>query len=73
MPNTTTGARLAEALRAEMARQRRSQTELAQYLGISQPAVSRRLNGDTPLDVDELYRIARFLDRPATDFLPVAS
>jgi transcriptional regulator with XRE-family HTH domain len=52
----------ASNLRGEMARQRRRQTDLAAVLHISQAAVSRRLSGETPLNVDELVAVAEWLD-----------
>jgi len=44
-----------------MARQQRSQRQLADALGYTQQAVSRRLAGHVAIDVDELDQIARFL------------
>lgn len=61
---------LAANLRGEMARQRRRQVDLAAVLSMSQAAVSRRLSGETPLDVDELYAVASWLDLPITDLMP---
>lgn len=52
---------MAAELRAIMARQNRKQVELAQHLGISQPAVSSRLNGQQSLTIDELMAIGAFL------------
>lgn len=57
-------------IRAEMARRRLSQTELAGVLGISQTAVSRRLSGDTRFSVDELLKVAGWLGVPAASLLP---
>lgn len=45
-------------IRAEMARQRISQAQLAQALGWSAFQVSRRLRGQTPVSLDELEAIA---------------
>lgn len=53
--------RIAGEIRAEMARQQRSQRQLALALGYTQQAVSRRLAGHVAIDVDELDAIARFL------------
>lgn len=61
---------VATAIRAEMAAQRRSQSELADLLGLSQAGISRRMLGQTPLDVNELVRIADFLRKNPADFLP---
>jgi transcriptional regulator with XRE-family HTH domain len=64
-PTATTGANV----RAEMARRKVSQMALAAQLGLSQAAVSARLNGHTPFDINELSTIARVLDVPLTDLL----
>ena len=37
------------------------QSVLAEYLGMKQQGVSRRLTGAVPFDVDELARVAQFL------------
>lgn len=46
------------AVRAELARKRISQTELASKLHLSQTAVSRRLTGKKAFDVNELAVVA---------------
>ena len=48
--------------RAECARRRITQHQLAESLGLSQMAVSRRLSGAVALDVNELYAVAQLLD-----------
>ena len=53
---------VAANVRAEMARQRKRQADLGEVLGLTQGAVSKRLNGAVALDVDEVGKIARFLD-----------
>jgi len=53
-------------VRAEMGRHRITQTQLAKNLGTSQMAVSRRLSGEVPFDVDELARVAEILGVPVT-------
>lgn len=45
-----------------MARKRISQRAIAAHLGISQPAMSARLSGRTPIDVGELLTIADALE-----------
>jgi transcriptional regulator with XRE-family HTH domain len=57
-PTATTGANV----RAEMVRRGISQTALASRLGMSQAAVSKRLRGETPFDINELAQIAAALD-----------
>lgn len=58
MPVTETRERIAANVRAEAARQRKTQATLAARLDITQQAMSRRLNGFTPFAVDELSVIA---------------
>lgn len=59
-PTATAGANV----RGEMARRRVTQARLSSALGISQAAVSKRLRGETPFDINELALIARVLDVP---------
>lgn len=65
--------RVAANLRAEIARQRISQTTLAEHLGLSQGGVSRRLLGQVPIDVDELDQFAEVLGVSARDLLGEAA
>lgn len=62
-PRTTT-ERVAAEVRAQMARKRVTQTDLAAALGVSQMTISRRLNGRAPFDVEELAAVALALDVP---------
>jgi len=57
-------------VRAEMARRLVSQSDLARELGLSQMAVSRRLRGDIPFDVDEIARAAVYLEVPLSVLMP---
>lgn len=59
-PTATAGANV----RAEMGRKGISQAVLASGLGMSQTAISKRLRGETPFDINELVRIAAVLDVP---------
>lgn len=61
---------IAAEIRAELARRKVSQVKIAALLDISQVGVSRRLRGETPLDVNELVKIADFLEVPAAHFIP---
>lgn len=61
--------RTADNVRAEMARRRVPQIEVAQLLGLSQTAVSRRLNGGTDFSVRELIAVAGLLGVPASTLL----
>jgi len=60
-------------IRAQLARSRRTQAELADHLGLSNAAVSRRLSGFTPIDVNEIEAIADFLGVPASQLMRAAS
>ena len=50
---------LSDNVRAEMARHRITQTELAQALELSQSAVSRRLKGESEWTASEVMRLAQ--------------
>ena len=63
----------AATVRAEMARRRVPQIKLAQHLGLSQTAISRRMSGETDFTVTELQAVAALLDVPAGDLLGAAS
>lgn len=56
-------------VRAEMARQRVPQQVVAEKLGLTQQAVSNRLHGRVPFDVDELVDVAELLDVAAASLL----
>lgn len=56
--------RVAANVRAELARQRVSQGAVAQALGTTRQAVSRRLVGLVPFDVAELHTVAALLGVP---------
>lgn len=62
MPTQLTN-HIAAEVRAEMARQRVTQIEMAAWLGMSQSVLSRLLNGRT-LTVDFVVECARVLDVP---------
>lgn len=69
MEQTTTQL-TAGAVRAELARRRISGRELGRAIGWSLGTTSRRLNGQSPITVDELARIAQFIDVPLAALLP---
>jgi transcriptional regulator with XRE-family HTH domain len=62
--------RVAAEVRAEMARQRRTQAELAAAVGLSPQSIGRRLSGEHPFDVEELERAAAWLDVSVSSLLP---
>ena len=51
----------AGALRAEMARQKKTSGELAQVLGLSQSAASRRMSGDVELTASQIRVVSDWL------------
>lgn len=52
---------IAGTVRAELARQRKTQSDLQTKLGISRHSLYRRLNGETHFDARELVIVAAFL------------
>lgn len=60
---------IAGELRAEIARQQRRMGDLGEVLGLSQPAVSARLNGRQPLTVEELIVVAQWLGISPVDLM----
>ena len=66
--------RVAGEVRAEMARQRVTQREVAEHLGVSQPQISARLRGEIAFDTVELEILARAFGVPVTKFFgPVSA
>lgn len=61
--------RVAGEVRAELARQRKSASDLAAALGITPHTAGRRLSGETPFDVVELARVATWLGVAMADLL----
>lgn len=60
----TPGQRVGRNVRAEMARNDLTQADIAARLRLTQPAVSRRLTGDVPFNVDELSIVSRAVGVP---------
>ena len=65
--------RAAGALRAEMARQKKTSVDLAHALNISQSSASRRMNGAGAIDLDEVQRWSDWLGVPVTYFFAETS
>ena len=61
---------VAEEIRVLLVRRRRSASDLARQIGMTQPYLSRRLTGEVALDLDDLQRIAHALDVDVRDLLP---
>lgn len=57
------GGRIAWFMRSAGGK-RRTQTELGEYLHLDQSAVSKKLRGERPFTIRELYAIAEWLERP---------
>jgi len=67
MPNETSSQPTFLAglnVRAEMARRGVTQSRVGAWLGMAPSAVSHRLTGRTPLDINELVKIADLLNVP---------
>lgn len=60
-PTETTREHIAAEVRAGLARKKMTQRELAEQLGMGLPTLSRRLNGHTPFNTDELLAISSAL------------
>ncbi|WP_078345146.1 helix-turn-helix domain-containing protein [Mycobacteroides chelonae] len=63
---------VAAEVRANLARNRVSQVEAAGVAGIGQASMSRRLAGEYPFTVDELFRLADHLKIDVRSFFPSA-
>lgn len=60
--------RVAAAIRAEVERQGIRQSRVAEALGVSQAAASRRLAGRVPFDADDLAELSDLLGVPVGAF-----
>lgn len=60
-------------VRAHLARNRKTQRDLSEVLGISQPQISARMNGDIAWDVNELAAIADWFGVPVTALIGEAA
>lgn len=67
------GRKTAGEIRAELARQQMSGSELARRLGMTQPYLSRRLTGEVDFRIGELERIAEVLGVPVAQLFPSAA
>lgn len=62
---------VAANLRAEIARQRKRQADLADLWGMSEMAVSRRLTGRASISTEHLLAAAAWLGVESSSLLPV--
>lgn len=69
MDTRTRGQEIADNIRAEMARQRRTGKQLAALLGCSTAAASRRTTGETEVTASEALTIAAWLNLPISQLL----
>ena len=72
MTQTLSGT-VAANIRAEAARRRKTQAQLAEAAGLSQFAISRRMREEFPFTLDEVQAIADFLGVPLSDLLNTAA
>jgi transcriptional regulator with XRE-family HTH domain len=63
-------AAVASMVRAEMARRGMRQVDMADMLGLSQAAVSRKLQGLIPFTIAELYELAERMGVEPAQFVP---
>ena len=66
MDFSTPAERVAATVRAELARHRKTQSGLADHLGYGRTSLHRRMTGEQPFDIDEIHKIATYLDVPVT-------
>lgn len=71
-PGDDLAGRVARAVRAEMFAQGVTQEAVAAAVGMSQPALSRRLVGAISFAVSEVEAVAAFLDVPIARLIPDA-
>lgn len=67
--NASARRSIAGEIRAVMGRSRMSGRELAARAGLSQTALARRLNGQIPINVDELASVAAALAVPVASLV----
>ncbi|UVS81807.1 helix-turn-helix transcriptional regulator [Actinokineospora sp. UTMC 2448] len=71
-PADSLSAQVAEEVRALLARRRTTANKVRQQLGWTQSYISRRMNGTTPFDVEDLAQLAALFQVPVTDFFPAS-
>ena len=68
--DTDVNVLVGELVHQHMWRGKITQTQVAQALGVGQPAIARKLRGERPFTIDELLSVADYLDLPVTELLP---
>ncbi len=66
---TATTTQIAANIRAELGRQNKTRAALAREMDVTEMWVSRRVNAQTPITVDDLSRIADALAVPAVELM----
>lgn len=69
MENPVRRTELAAEIRAELARQKRTQVSLSAATGLSLNTLRRRLDGVKPFYVEELEAVCMFLGVPLSDMI----
>lgn len=72
-PSSKATEAVSTEVRAHLARNRKTQRDLSEVLGISQPQISARMNGDIAWDVNELAAIADWFGVPVTALIGEAA
>jgi transcriptional regulator with XRE-family HTH domain len=70
MRTTSPRLEVAANMRAELARRGLVQRHLAAFMGWTRSSTSRRLDGTTPIDIDEVYQVAEFFGMPPLALFP---
>lgn len=71
MTSTNRSSEVGRNIRAELARAGLTQAQAAEALHMSAMSLSRRLRGDVPLGVDELYALADLFNIPVETLLSI--
>jgi len=71
LSGTPIRARVATAIRIEMARRQISQSRLAEMAGMRQAVLSRRMTGETAFDLDDLDRLSAALGVPVSTLVAI--
>jgi len=69
MTNHSLDRSVAAEVRAEMARQQKTQAELAAVIGVTAHTAGRRCSGAVPFDVIEIAAVAEWLSVPVEQLL----
>lgn len=70
--DTNVNVLVGELVHQHMWRNKVTQTKLGAHLGVSQPAIAKKVRGERPFTIDELLSVAAYLNLPITDLLPNA-